>query len=51
MPRSWGQVSFFIVGVDSVELFFVFAGLTIGAVLFSATLVSNREWWQRSVVR
>jgi hypothetical protein len=42
-------VAFFIVGVDSVELFFVFAGLTIGAVLFSATLVSNREWWQRSV--
>ena len=42
-------VTFFIVGVDSVELFFVFAGLTAGAVLFSATIATNREWWQRSV--
>ena len=36
-------------GFWGVELFFVFAGLTAGAVLFSATIVSNREWWQRSV--
>jgi hypothetical protein len=42
-------VAFFIVGVDSVELFWVFAGLAVGALLFSATLAANRDWWQRSV--
>ncbi|MFN8374906.1 MAG: hypothetical protein U0694_18775 [Anaerolineae bacterium] len=42
-------VAFFIVRVDDLELTRLLAILGVGGILFSATLVTTPEWWQRSV--
>jgi hypothetical protein len=42
-------VAFFIVGVDDIGLTKLLAILAVGGILFSATLVTDLEWWKRSV--
>jgi len=42
-------VAYFIVGLDHVEIFWLFVFLAVGGMLFSLTIVQDTNWWQRSV--